>query len=765
MTLKTTTIQALNFKTERDLVVVNLLSASLVAVITFFPDSPARIILGLPFILFFPGYVLICALFPEKKDLEIVERLALSLGLSIVVTSLIGLVLNYMPFGIRPYPAISSLFSFTLLVSIVAMYRRSIITPEDTFAPLASISIFGWRELTKNEFLQFGNETIQLKIIAIIAFIFITLALTIIAKTPPAGGYEVSIYAAYPWYFWFFIISAISLGMLIQTKYIFSQKESNFWYLGLFVVVFTTIIILLLPIFRDYYTIGRGDLPTHLGYIKGIIDTSHASVNNFYPVIHIFGTYIVYITNISLGKLPPLISTLFYILYVGGFYLLGSAISKNRRQHALITILVTPLFYMSLMLIIFPSFQSLVLIPLILYLYHKSRGANTKNVSFAICTIIVLFALVYFHPITALYLIVILLVFCLFNHFYSIIPPYIREKIQEERKIIGKSINLTTIAIILFLFWYLSYSAIVQSFRKVTEFLVQGGEPTEAVAGYYVNKVVEAGPTIYEFVKAFVNNYGAIVMLLLFCVFCIIYWLKNVLSRKDKTPSSYTEWVYIMIWVVSFSIVFFEMFAYAVEFNPIRNIRLLILVSTILTGLLFYNLIERHISARGQWKKLGSLFLVFIVLTSSLCILNVYPAPQAARSNPQVTEMEVSRFNWFADHFNNDIQVASSYSNKLRRFSSMLYPVHRVRFNETKLPQHFGYDKYESVAEVYDFNEVYILYNIIELRYPYKYTKDVYYNEDDIFKLGLDSSVAKIYSNGELTVWKTEVKGGKNEVL
>jgi hypothetical protein len=292
--------------------------------------------------------------------------------------------------------------------------------------------------------------------------------------------------------------------------------------------------------------------------------------------------------------------------------------------------------------------------------------------------------------------------------------------------------------------------------------LVQGGESTETVTEFYIKELVETGPTIYEFVKVFVNNYGAIFMLLLFCVFCIIYWLKNVLSRKDRTLSSYTEWVYVMIWVVSFSIVFFEMFAYAVEFTPVRNIRLLILVSTILTGLLFYNLIERHISPHGQSKKLGSLFLVFIVIMSSLTILNVYPAPRAVAANTQVTVMEVSRFNWFADHFDNDIEVASSYSNKLRRFSCMLYPVHRVRFKEIKLPQHFGYDKYENVAELYDFEEVYILYNIIELRYPYKYSKDVLYNETDISKLGLDSSVAKIYSNGELTVWKTEVKGGKS---
>ena len=79
MTRNTMKIQALNFKTERDLVLVNLLSALLIVVIAFFPYSPARIILGLPFILFFPGYVLICALFPRRKELDWIERLALSM--------------------------------------------------------------------------------------------------------------------------------------------------------------------------------------------------------------------------------------------------------------------------------------------------------------------------------------------------------------------------------------------------------------------------------------------------------------------------------------------------------------------------------------------------------------------------------------------------------------------------------------------------------------------------------------------------------------
>jgi len=65
-------------------------------------------------VLFLPGYALIAALFPSKNDLDGIERLALSFGLSIAVVPLIGLGLNFTPFGIRLVPIIVSLSVFTL---------------------------------------------------------------------------------------------------------------------------------------------------------------------------------------------------------------------------------------------------------------------------------------------------------------------------------------------------------------------------------------------------------------------------------------------------------------------------------------------------------------------------------------------------------------------------------------------------------------------------------------------------------------------------
>lgn len=133
---------------SKELLLLIILSIVLIITIVFIPDSPPRIAIGLPFVLFFPGYTLICALFPGKKDLDGIERLALSIGLSLAVVPLIGLALNYTPFGIRLYPIVVSLFLFTLLMSILSTYRRDKLPSESRFVLYLSVKIPEWRMLS-----------------------------------------------------------------------------------------------------------------------------------------------------------------------------------------------------------------------------------------------------------------------------------------------------------------------------------------------------------------------------------------------------------------------------------------------------------------------------------------------------------------------------------------------------------------------------------------------------------------------------------------
>lgn len=141
------------------------LAALLIAVVVttaavFLPGinaTPLRVVVGLPFVLFVPGYAFIAALFPdageaptqtdealEKREttgdesdrsgIDGIERVALSFGLSIAIVPLIGLVLNFTPFGIRLVPIIVALDGFIIVSTVVAARRRWELPPENRFA-------------------------------------------------------------------------------------------------------------------------------------------------------------------------------------------------------------------------------------------------------------------------------------------------------------------------------------------------------------------------------------------------------------------------------------------------------------------------------------------------------------------------------------------------------------------------------------------------------------------------------------------------------
>jgi uncharacterized membrane protein len=136
---------------EKDILTINILSALLFLAVALIPDSPIRTALGIPFILFFPGYLLISALFPSATDLAGIERLALSIGVSIAVVPLIGLALNYTVWGIRLVPVLLSLFVFTILMSVLSLYRRSKLPSEQKFSYSIPVKMPKWNTMPRTD--------------------------------------------------------------------------------------------------------------------------------------------------------------------------------------------------------------------------------------------------------------------------------------------------------------------------------------------------------------------------------------------------------------------------------------------------------------------------------------------------------------------------------------------------------------------------------------------------------------------------------------
>jgi hypothetical protein len=113
-----------------------ILTLAAVTVVFIIPEDAVsivyiRYVLGTIFVLCLPGYAFIRALFPvqlpiktSEKSLDTVERAALSIGLGIALVPLVGLLLNYTPWGIRLAPITLSLSAMTLAFSTVGIVRE-----------------------------------------------------------------------------------------------------------------------------------------------------------------------------------------------------------------------------------------------------------------------------------------------------------------------------------------------------------------------------------------------------------------------------------------------------------------------------------------------------------------------------------------------------------------------------------------------------------------------------------------------------------------
>lgn len=122
-------------KTSWFWIIISITIATTIASLTipedFYPLIYIRQVIGVISLLLLPGYTLMKVLFPThvpmkttSENLDMVERIALSIGISIALIPMIGLILNYTPWGINLMPIVLSLLALTSVLAITALLRE-----------------------------------------------------------------------------------------------------------------------------------------------------------------------------------------------------------------------------------------------------------------------------------------------------------------------------------------------------------------------------------------------------------------------------------------------------------------------------------------------------------------------------------------------------------------------------------------------------------------------------------------------------------------
>jgi len=118
------------------------------------------------------------ALYPRRAGMGGIERIALSLGLSIAVVSVTGLILNYTPWGIRLESILYSTASFILIMSVIAWFRQK---------GLAESERFGTEFQLKIPNLGTGRWDKALSIILVLAILGALGMISYVIATPKVG--------------------------------------------------------------------------------------------------------------------------------------------------------------------------------------------------------------------------------------------------------------------------------------------------------------------------------------------------------------------------------------------------------------------------------------------------------------------------------------------------------------------------------------------------------------------------------------------------
>lgn len=584
-----------------------------------------------------------------------------------------------------------------------------------------------------------------IKNLSILAFIFLILAILILFVTPSAVGYELSLYEALPWSFWIFSVSNVVISEIVIILSSVSKK-CNYWQYGFLSLLTGYVLLLLLPTLRGYvlYGRGQGDILVHIGLTKDILYMGHIN-ENFYPMFHILSANLNYI-GFPLESATNFISAYFSIIFIIFIYILAKSISKNTRKTLFILAFASPLLFSYFHVSVHPSILSVFILPLFLYSFHRCRIGD-NGLKFKIIALLIAFLIVFFHPVTNIIIIVILIVFS--------ISSFFQDKINIHKSKKGNVRYLVMLLTVSFFAWALSFYEVTQRIGRIFEGLFYQTE--SSVTESYVSLLSVANLSILQTIQFFINKYGPIVMYFTISFFSVIYVLNNIRKRKIK----YFEISYCLQFLagIIFSGIF--LFGYFIENEPLRVSRYAIIMSIIISALVFY---EIFMNSRRKFKrKLITIIIVLVICsTSVLGVLNIYASSRVYKPNNQLTHMEKNGFCWFLEKRNRQISLVKTGFD-LGKYEIYYFGFENYKYNwgkseENVIPSHFGYGENKTLHESFEYRNLYMITSEFNRQAYLVFPKNVrerthQYLNEDFKKLNNDYTVNKIYENGEFENW------------
>ncbi|MBX0302881.1 hypothetical protein [Haloarcula salinisoli] len=588
------------------------------------------------------------------------------------------------------------------------------------------------------------NERTGTRWLAAVGFGLVLVLTVILSLTPDATTYEISIYDAYPWYFWAIACLALVLGNVVIVRS--ASEETADWMYGLLLVGTVVGVLVFLPYFRGYAVFGRADVLSHVGYIRDIQETGAIGQRNIYPNFHLLVLSLAYVVGVDPSTMITGIAGIGSLFSIVSFLALVSTVFDRRRA-----LLSLPFATVLVAVQSVPYVFSTLLVPFVLYLFVKERRTRTLHIRAALAT--TLFGIVIYHPITALFLLFIFGVYGVAQLLSD------RNLLGADDGPAGSSVGakpLSQLVVAVFAVWYLDFTTIVERFGVVVQNLAApggGGSP----ASTYSSTVSQYSPALVDLVRIALVRYGQSAILLTIGGLAALLFAGAVIWRRSGWDVSRASFVGLFTVFTGLSALFF-LVDLVVGFG--RPLLYAELFAALLSGSLFYALANTAVSRRTMYASLYGIVTLLVVFST----FGLYASPYSVDENQQVTRMELEGSEWYLEHRNNQVRL-SEFGTDVHRYRDAIYGresygTRQVVTSDTaEIPPHFGYTDRETLGAGYEDDRYMVLTRAGRIFYPNlypDYRQYWKYEQADFQRLDRDESVTQVYDNGEYDVYRVD---------
>ncbi len=593
-----------------------------------------------------------------------------------------------------------------------------------------------------------------IKFSTFLSFILLIINLAMILLLPQLTGYELSVYGILPLPFW--LIMAITILFGISLVVISALCQRNYWIYGVLLILLNYCILFFLGSIRGYQFLARYgyDLFEHLGTAGAILNTGHIPNNVFYPITHII-ILIFNLIGFPVNFGVEFISFIFFIALLFSSFILGKSLFDGDNYASLFILLCAlPLTFSFLHVTLLPFFLGFTMLFFLLYTVYRIDKAY-KKLEFLLLFIILTVLIVFFHPMIAIFSMVILAIFEIFSIIRKLFFPYLTFKMNVNFK------SLFAITAVIFSFWYFSFALFTNSLKQISDSVFEIGK---SAIGRQSSIIQESGASLTLIIERFIKVYGSISLYLILGTFCVLFVIKRIIAQK----ATLNELIFSFQFICCSTISILLFISYFVIREPVRLSSISILMAILLIGITLFN-ISTELKSFDKRIFLGIFLLIFISLASILSIFNLYASPWTGTPSPDMTKMESNGVNWYWDNSDREVTVflnsdpISSYFPYYNTIIKDNTDIRKPPIIQYDIPSHFGYDQSNSVSRTFNENNFYLIFREIDKEnikavpaslqsnYPI-------YSDNDIMRLNYDHSINKLYSNDQFKVYQARKK-------